>query len=114
MRRVFRALRLGIVGEPPPEQVIGTVDRVTEQREPGCAELRLKAKRRRGPLGGRPNAPQNDDDDGQHLAPKDLRSGHCDAMRCKPPVAQAPSGRLRTLADSHLQWRVCWGEQAFA
>ena len=60
---------VGIVGEPSPQQVIRSVDRMAEQREPRRAELSLQAECRCSPLGCCPDACKDYDENGQYLAP---------------------------------------------
>ncbi len=61
---------VGVIREPPPEQVVGPVDWLTEQSEPGFAEFGLIAERRSGPLRSRPDAEQDNKRDSQNLAPE--------------------------------------------
>ena len=65
-------VRIGVVGEPPPEEGRRLIEGPAEEFEPGPAELRLKAELPCGPFRRRPEKGEHDGADEEHLAPEDL------------------------------------------
>ena len=70
--------RIGVVGEPPPEEGRRLVDRPAEQLEPGPAELRLEGEPPSRPFRRRPHEGEHDGADEEDLAPEDLGRVHGD------------------------------------
>ena len=70
------ARRVGIIEKPPPEECWRRINRQPGQREPGRAELRLKAKPPRGPLRRHPHREQHDGEHDDDLPPHDAAGGH--------------------------------------
>ena len=70
--------RIGVVGEPPPEEGRRLIDGPAEQLEPGMAELRLEAELPSRPFRRRPDEGEHDGADEEHLAPEDLGRVHGD------------------------------------
>jgi len=68
--------RIGVVGEPPPEEGGRAIDGVAVHQEPPIAEMGLIAKLRRRPLGRCPDKGERDRADGENLAPKDASRVH--------------------------------------
>src|SRR5690606_5236319 len=75
--------RIGIEGEPPPEEGRRIVDRQARQLEPWIAKLGLEAKAERYPLRRRPRHHQNDGEDDSDLTPKDSASAQCRLQSAK-------------------------------
>ena len=67
---------IGIVDKPPPKQVVRSIERVAEHREPWRSQLGLKSQGRGGPLRRSPDTRDDDQGDCQNLAPEDLCCGH--------------------------------------
>ncbi len=68
--------RIGVVGEPPPEEGWRMVNRPAEQLEPRVAKPRLKPELPRGPFRRRPDEREHGRADEEHLAPEDLGRVH--------------------------------------
>ena len=68
--------RIGVVGEPPPEEGWWLVDRPAEEFEPRVPELRLEAEPPGDPFRRRPDEGEHDGADEEHLAPEDLGRVH--------------------------------------
>ena len=75
--------RIGVVGEPPPEEGRRLVDGPAEDIKPGVAELRLEAELPCGPFRRRPDEGEHDGADEEHLAPEDLGRVHGDEGSAK-------------------------------
>ena len=70
--------RIGVVGEPPPEEGRRLIERPAEELEPRAAELGLESKAPRDPLRRSPDEGEHDEADKEHLAPEDLGRVHGD------------------------------------
>ncbi len=64
--------RIGVEGEPPPEESRRRIDRPVAYGEPGRSELGLMSKGRGGPLRRRPDRQQYDGEDSEYLTPENL------------------------------------------
>ena len=73
--------RIGVKGEPPPEEGGRMVERPTGQIEPGASELGLEAEPERHPLRRRPGHHQNNDEDDGNLPPEYSASTHTGSNR---------------------------------
>ena len=70
--------RIGVVGEPPPEEGRRLIERPAEDLEPRAAELGLERKAPGNPLRRSPDEGEHDEADEEHLAPEDLGRVHGD------------------------------------
>src|SRR3546814_3376519 len=74
-RRNQRALvedrrRIGVEGEPPPEEGRRRIDRIIAEAEPRVAKLGLEGERRRRPLCRAPDRQEDDQKHSRYLAPE--------------------------------------------
>ena len=96
--------RIGVVGEPPPEEGRRQIDRPAERARTRVAELRLEAEPPCRPLRRAPDGGEHDGEDDEDLAPEDLGRVHGDRRsgRRLAPTASAEQSRLA----SGMQWRA--------
>ncbi len=89
--------RVGVEGEPPQEEIRRRVNPNTGKSEPRCAEFGLVGQPPGCPFGRRPEADEDDQQNGEDLAPKDLGSRH----------GQVPEFRRRARASGRgaRRWR---------
>ena len=62
--------RIGVEGEPPPEEGRRRIDGIIAKAEPGFAEFGLEGERRRRPLRRAPDRQEDDQKHGRNLAPE--------------------------------------------
>ena len=105
--------RIGIEGEPPPEEGTRLIDRPAEQFEPRASELRLKSKPPCGQLGRCPDESQHNESDENDLAPQDLGCVH--ARRIRRPLRhhkrQNANMRIADTAADELDVSGAWGSR---
>ena len=94
--------RIGVVGEPPPEERRRLVDGPAEDFKPGVAELGLEGEPPCGPFRRRPDEGEDDGADEEHLAPEDLGRVHDDGGSAEG------WGRTASLELERAFYRMLW------
>ena len=97
--------RIGLVVEPPVEELPGAIERLAERRRPGRAQLDLVVEHRRCPLGRGPDAQHHDREDRENLADEELGGRH--APGPEPCAAACGSGPGEAqAAPRNRLWRL--------
>ena len=78
--------RVGVEGEPPPEEGRRRIDRPVAEHEPGRPKLGLIGERRGGPLRRGPHGCEHDQEDREDLTPEDFGCRHgIEVDACRTP-----------------------------
>src|SRR5574337_572371 len=80
---------VGVIGEPPPEEGWGLIDRPPEQGEPGVAKLRLEGELPGCPFRRAPYEADDDSTDEKDLAPENFGRVHGDTRSAASRKADA-------------------------